>query len=148
MSVPGKAVVMHRVSRLIIPLFAIGYILSCLHVAPTRAHSSSPVSGQGQSQTEPAAPGPKDLDDEKLNLSQDQKNQIKQFRKDEKSQIDAVRNDSSLTPEQKEKKIRQIRRDTHKQVLGVLTPEQRKIVKERQRETRAARRGRYHRRAP
>ena len=148
MCVPGKAVIMHRVSRLLIPLFTIGYILSYSFVAPARAQSSSPGSGQGQPQTEPAAPGPKDFDDEKLNLSQDQKNQIKQFRENAKSQIEAVRNDSSLTPEQKEEKIRQIRRETHKQVLGVLTPEQRKIVKERQRERRAARRARHLRRMP
>lgn len=148
MCVPGKAVIMHRASRLLIPLFTIGYILFCSFAAPARAQSSSPGSGQGQPQTEPAAPGPKDFDDEKLNLSQDQKNQIKQFRENGKSQIEAVRNDSSLTPEQKEKKIRQIRRATHKQVLGVLTPEQRKIVKERQRERRAARRARHQRRSP
>ncbi len=139
---------MHRVSRLLIPLFTIVYILSGSIFAPVRAQSSSAGSGQSQSQTEPAAPGPKDFDDEKLNLSQDQKNQIKQFRENEKSQIEAVRNDSSLTPEQKEKKIRQIRHATHKQVLGVLTPEQRKILKERQRERRAARRARHHRRLP
>jgi hypothetical protein len=114
---------MHRVSWLLIPLFAISYMAFCSFVAPARAQSSSSGPGQGEPQSEPAVPGPKDFDDEKLNLSQDQRNQIKQIRANEKSQIDAVREDSSLTPEQKEKRIRQIRRATHKQVMGVLTPE-------------------------
>lgn len=131
---------MSRSNRILTCLFAIGCILSLATASTSKAQAPSPGSGQGQPQTEPPAPGPKDLDDEKLNLTQDQKNQIKGIRENAKSEIEAIRSDSSLSPQQKRKKIHEIRRETHKQVMGVLTPEQRKIVKERQRERRAARR--------
>ena len=71
-----------------------------------------------------------------LNLTDDQKAQIKQIREGARSQADAVKNDSSLSAEQKEAKMRQIHRDSHEQVVKVLTPEQRKQMRENMRERR------------
>jgi len=65
-----------------------------------------------------------------VNLTDDQKAQMKKIREDAKSQMDAVKNDSSLSAEQKQTKIKGIRRDSHKQVEAMLTPEQRKTMKE------------------
>ena len=71
-----------------------------------------------------------------LNLTDDQKVQIKQIHEGMRSKAEAVKNDSSLSADQKEAKIRDLRRDTHEQVKKVLTPEQRKQFEENMREHR------------
>lgn len=103
---------------------AAGVLAASLVSFHSAAHAALPQQG---SQAESHEQG----DDEKLNLTQDQKNQIKTIRDNEKSQIDSVRHDSSLTPEQKQNKIRGIRQGTDKQINGVLTPHQREELRER-----------------
>jgi periplasmic protein CpxP/Spy len=71
-----------------------------------------------------------------LNLTDDQKAQIKQIRESAHSQLDAVKNDSSLSADQKQAKTREIRRNSHEQMEKVLTPEQRKQFRENMRERR------------
>jgi protein CpxP len=66
----------------------------------------------------------------KLNLSDDQKSKIKDIRAKSMDQAKAVKADTTLTDAQKKAKMRDIRKDTHKQISGVLTPEQRKQWKE------------------
>lgn len=74
-----------------------------------------------------------------LNLTDDQKTQIKQIRTNRKSQVEAVNSDSALAPEAKQAKIRQIHMGTHKQVLKVLTPDQRQQMKANIRERQSER---------
>jgi len=74
-----------------------------------------------------------------LNMSDDQRAQIKQIREGARSRADAVKNDASLPAVQKEAKIREIRHDKHEQVKKVLTPEQRKQMEEKMREKRESR---------
>lgn len=111
---------------------------------------SAPAPSQDQQQTQapPQAEGPdaQDLDDQKLNLSLEQRKQLQQIRENGRAQVQAVRNDPSLTPAQKKHRIRQIRKTMHQQVMGVLSPEQRKIWRAKQRERREHRR--RHRRQP
>ena len=86
----------------------------------------------GQTQAAPAqqnAPAGPDL-----NLTDDQKAQMKKIHEDAKSQIDAIKNDSSLSPEQQQAKIRQIHHGQHQQVEKMLTPEHRKTMREWHRE--------------
>jgi Spy/CpxP family protein refolding chaperone len=64
-----------------------------------------------------------------LNLTADQKTQLKSIHESTKSQVDAVRNDSNLTAEQKEAKLRSIHQNTLQQVSGILTPEQREKMR-------------------
>ena len=71
-----------------------------------------------------------------LNLTDDQKTQVKQIREGAHSQLDAVKNDSSLSADQKQAKMREIRRNSHEQIEKVLTPEQRKQFRENMRERR------------
>jgi Spy/CpxP family protein refolding chaperone len=97
--------------------------------APTQA----PTTGQA-----PSAPAPgahamhkkhaKAMQNEmaKLNLTDDQKSQIKGIKAKAREQAQAVKSDASLTPAQKQDKIKSIRQDTRKQVMSVLTPEQQK----------------------
>jgi Spy/CpxP family protein refolding chaperone len=65
-----------------------------------------------------------------LNLTDDQKAQMKKIHEDAKSQIAAVNNDTSLSADQKQAKIQAIHRDTHKQTEALLTPEQRQQMKQ------------------
>jgi len=71
-----------------------------------------------------------------LNLTDDQKAQIKQIHEGTRSKVEAVNNDSSLSADQKQTKIHEIRRDMHEQVKKVLTPDQRKQFEENMREHR------------
>jgi Spy/CpxP family protein refolding chaperone len=93
----------------------------------TRAQEASQAPAQGQ---EHAAPAQKPMDRPNLNLTDDQKAQIKKIHEEAKSQVDAINNDSSLSADQKQAKIREVRKDSHKQVEAMLTPEQRKTMKE------------------
>jgi Spy/CpxP family protein refolding chaperone len=75
----------------------------------------------------------------KLNLSDDQKKQIHTARRQAQQQVETVKNDPSLTPEQKREKIHQIRRDESAAIDNTLTPEQREKYD-------AYRRARHHHR--
>jgi TolA-binding protein len=102
-----------------------GLLFACASPALTRAQSGSPDAGQTQAAPAKNAPAKPDL-----NLTDDQKAQMKKIRQDAKSQISAVQNDASLSADQKQEKLQQIHRDTHKQEEAVLTPEQKKTQRE------------------
>ena len=61
---------------------------------------------------------------EKLNLTDDQKAKVKPILQDHLQQMKAVRQDSSLSQEQKRDKIKSIHESLHEQISAVLTPEQ------------------------
>jgi periplasmic protein CpxP/Spy len=109
--------------------------------AIARAQNPPPAPpGQEPGQTQ-AGPGKTwnrdaDLNDPKLNLSDDQKTQIKKLRENQHAQLQALRNDSSLSEDQKREKFRQVRQDTTKQIEALLTPDQRKVWAEKQKEWR------------
>lgn len=74
-----------------------------------------------------------------LNLTDDQKAQIKKIHEDAKAKKDAVMADSSLSDADKQAKVKQIHHMTMKQARGVLTPEQREQLKANMRERHAER---------
>ena len=71
---------------------------------------------------------------EKLNLTEDQRAKLKPILQDQARQMKAVRDDPSLTPEQKAAKKKAIHETTHDQINAVLTPEQQEKFKEMKRE--------------
>lgn len=95
--------------------------------APAQSPPSQPAAGAPAQQPvqRPAAQGEEGAPLSKLGLSEDQKRQIHRIRKNSQQQVQAVKSDSSLTPEQQAQQTRQIRRKASQQVEGVLTPEQR-----------------------
>ncbi len=113
-----------------------GFLLVSMFPALSKAQNTAPDTAQGQSQAMPAQQDEKGAALANLNLSDDQKAQIKQIREGARSQVDAVKNDSSLSAEQKEVKIHSIHRDSHMQMKKVLTPEQLKQMHENMRERR------------
>ncbi len=65
------------------------------------------------------------------NLTPEQRAQLKSIHQSTRTQLEALRNDQSLTPEQRQARARSIGEATRQQVLGILTPEQQEMMKNR-----------------
>jgi Spy/CpxP family protein refolding chaperone len=103
--------------------------------APGAATSTGPVSPESQSGTSnsttqsapsasaPSSSQPKSIDEE-LQLTPDQKQKIAAVVDDENKQIGAVRDDSSMSLEQKQQKVMQIRQAGTPKIKAILTPDQ------------------------
>ena len=63
---------------------------------------------------------------QRLNLTHDEQNKLKPILDDEAKQVRAVRDDASLSPDQRRARIQQIRKSTRPQIEAVLTPDQQK----------------------
>lgn len=107
-------------------------LVVCATSVLTRAQGATQTSGQEQ-----AAPAQNAPNRPNLNLTDDQKAQMQKIHAGTKSQIEAINSDTSLTADQKEAKIRSVKRDSHKQIEAMLTPDQRKTMREWRREHRA-----------
>jgi Spy/CpxP family protein refolding chaperone len=73
-----------------------------------------------------------------LNLTDDQKAQIKKIHEDAKAKADAVKADTTLSDADKKAKFREIRKSAMTESKKVLTAEQRAQLKEKMKERRAA----------
>lgn len=124
---------MNRISKQI--AIAASFMLLSMFPALSKAQNTAP-DAQDQSQSMQSQRGEKGDFLAGLNLTDDQKSQIKQIREGARSQADAVKNDTSLSVDQKEAKLHAIHRDKHEQVSKVLTPEQRKMMREKMHERR------------
>jgi periplasmic protein CpxP/Spy len=71
---------------------------------------------------------------EKLNLTDDQKAKVKPILQDQMQQMKAVHEDSSLSQEQKQAKMKSIHESSHDQINAVLTPEQQAKFKQMRQE--------------
>jgi Spy/CpxP family protein refolding chaperone len=78
---------------------------------------------------------------QELNLTPEQKAELKSLRETEKQQAQAIKNDSSLTSEQKKAKFHELRKSSHEQMMAKLTPEQQQKFKEFRKEHRGHRGG-------
>ncbi|MGB9587715.1 MAG: Spy/CpxP family protein refolding chaperone, partial [Armatimonadota bacterium] len=67
---------------------------------------------------------------QQLDLTEDQKAKIQEIRKSTHEQLKALKADTSLTPEAKKTKAREIIEAQRSQILGVLTPEQQKKLEQ------------------
>jgi periplasmic protein CpxP/Spy len=79
---------------------------------------------------------------EKLNLTPEQKADLKRIRDNEKQQAQTIKNDSSLTPDQKKAKFQDLRKSSREQMMAKLTPDQQAKFKEMRKEHRGHRHGR------
>ena len=59
-----------------------------------------------------------------LNLTADQKSQMKEIQQNTKQQREAIKNDASLTPDQKKEKIKDLQKSHSEKVNNILTPDQ------------------------
>lgn len=74
-----------------------------------------------------------------LNLTDDQKAAIKKIHESTKEQVEAVSKDESLSADQKQAKVHQLRHSARVQFVKLLTPEQRQQMRANARALRAAR---------
>jgi len=65
-----------------------------------------------------------------LGLSDQQQSQLKALHEDGRKQMQAIRNDSSLTKEQKKQKFQELRAQQHEKMNAILTPEQQAKMKD------------------
>jgi Spy/CpxP family protein refolding chaperone len=134
--------IMKPLMALLLPvmlIFALGV------AGPARAQqNSSPTTPKPAAPVKPApaaspygnADAPEN--DPALQLTDDQKARIKTIRDDGNQQIQTVQKDTSLTADQKERKVKLIRKTTRAQVFAVLTPDQQKTWSWEQHERRDA----------
>jgi Spy/CpxP family protein refolding chaperone len=71
---------------------------------------------------------------EKLNLTDQQKQQVKDLHQKTMEQARAIRNDSSLSDADKKQKLQDLHKQTREQFLSMLTPEQKQQLKEMRQE--------------
>jgi periplasmic protein CpxP/Spy len=121
---------------------AAGFLALTFAPGITRAQSSQPPA-QDQDQSQ-AAPAQHQVHQHGamagLNLTDDQKAQMKKIHESTKAQLDAVNKDESLTADQKDAKIHQLRHGARLQMVKLLTPEQRQQMKANIQQMRASRR--------
>lgn len=98
--------------------------------------------GQGTAGAPPATPSghPGSVEDE-LQLTADQKAKLQPIIQDEMAQIDAVRNDNTMSMDQKQAKVQQIKQTSFPKIQAVLTPEQQKKLAELQQKARQQQQG-------
>lgn len=77
-----------------------------------------------------------------LNLTPEQQSDLKSIRENERQQFQAIKNDSSLTQDQKKAKFKEIRKSSHEQMMAKLTPDQQQKFKEMRKGHRGHWRGR------
>ena len=59
-----------------------------------------------------------------MNLTQTQKDQLSKMRSEVKSQVQSIRNDQSLTQDQKKEKMHSLKKEEQQKFKSVLTKEQ------------------------
>lgn len=91
---------------------------------------------RGTAGAQPGQPGhPATVEDE-LQLTADQKAKLQPIIQDEMSQINSVRSDTTLSMEQKQAKVQQIKQTSFPKIQAVLTPEQQKKLSDLQQRAR------------
>jgi Spy/CpxP family protein refolding chaperone len=79
-----------------------------------------------------------------LNLTADQKTQVQSIMQDQMQQAKSIRQDSSLSEDQKEAKIKELHESAHSKINAVLTPDQQKKFAEIRKEHRENHGGMKH----
>lgn len=138
-----------RVSRSTIPLYLFALVLA---ISLSAAAQSPGTNQSSQSQSAPAQSAPatppsaqqntpssggqsaQSNEDNPLNLTEDQKAKLRPIIMDENQQMEALRNDTSMTQDQKIAKASQIRAEASPKIKAILTPEQLQKLAELQQE--------------
>ncbi|HEV2728898.1 MAG TPA: hypothetical protein VGV15_02605 [Terriglobales bacterium] len=109
---------------------ALALAISLTAVAQTSTTSNPPPQAPAQGQAGSAGntsqdrAQPQQEEDNPLNLTDEQKQKLRPIIANETQQMDAVRNDPSMTQEQKVTKVNQIRDEASPKIKAILTPEQ------------------------
>jgi Spy/CpxP family protein refolding chaperone len=83
-----------------------------------------------------------------LNLTAEQKDQLKALREESKQQRDAIMQNTGLAEADKKQQLAALRKDAREKLLAVLTPEQREKLEAHRKEMKTRREGMKGKRAP
>jgi Spy/CpxP family protein refolding chaperone len=97
----------------------------------TDAATTSPAGGNMQNRKQAAKQMMREL-----NLSKDQTKEMKEVRQNTKAQREAIKNDATLTDEQKKEKVKALAKESGQKISKILTPEQLAKLKAMQAERR------------
>ena len=118
------------------------FILSGAMVLPMAAlaQTASTASGDNAAQAQSDKRGERgEKFAKELNLTPQQQADLKSIRESMKQQAQAIKNDSSLTADQKKAKFKELRKSSHEQMMAKLTPDQQAKFKEMRKEHRGHR---------
>lgn len=108
--------------------------------SPATGAQASPSQTAPQTSTTPgttpgAAPSPSQTsDDNPINLTDEQQTKLRPILLDERMQMEALQNDTTMTTDQKVAKAQQIREAAAPKIKAILTPEQLQKLSEMQKE--------------
>ncbi len=123
-------------------------LLSGLAFAQDTTQSASPApTPQKQARRDQAQRRLQHLS-QQLNLTDDQKEKLRPIIQDEVQQMKSVHDDSSLTQQQRHRKMRQIHESFRPQIEAVLTPEQKQKLEMMQRDRGGHQHMRHNQTAP
>ncbi len=106
-------------------LFSVAAFAQTSGASPQASMPQAQTAPQSQAGSSAATPQSRQASiDDELQLTSDQKQRIQAVVDDENKQMGAVRDDSSMSPDQKQQKAIQIRRDGATRIKAVLTPDQ------------------------
>jgi Spy/CpxP family protein refolding chaperone len=92
---------------------------------PAQSTPSQAAPGQAsQAVPQHARPQAQAGDDNPLNLTEEQKAKLRPILQDQNQQMEALRNDTSMTQEQKIAKANEVRQNASPKIRAILTPEQ------------------------
>lgn len=114
---------MKKSKEILIVALALG--LACLVSNATAQSTEKPARGE-----HPRAEKARERIGDKLGLTEAQKAQMKAIQAEQKTAMDALRNDTSLTQEQRREKARALRQSFGERRNAVLTPDQQTIAAE------------------
>jgi protein CpxP len=129
-----------RITKISAPILSFALALAISLPAAAQSSTSNPSSQSAPTQTAPPPPSSMQQnapsaaspnsapaqanEDNPLNLTDDQKSKLRPIIADENQQMEALRNDTSMTQAQKVDKANQIRAQASPKIKAVLTPEQ------------------------
>jgi periplasmic protein CpxP/Spy len=118
---------MLRITKLAAPYFAVLLFFGCSLVARAQDTGTQQPNPQAQTGMHHGQRGNRlEWLSKQLNLTDDQKAKVKPILDDQGKQMRAVREDTSLSQEQKRDKMKEIHEKTDSQINDILTPEQQK----------------------
>lgn len=120
---------MPRIKAMTCPLAMLVLLTASLLLAQTRTSppTSAPPATTGQTPTQ--GRGRRQPCWQQAGVSQSAAQQHRQIEENSRAQIETVCSDSSLSPQQKEQKIHQLREESRKQLAGLLNPQQEQALK-------------------
>ncbi|MGC2529022.1 MAG: hypothetical protein WA639_14835 [Candidatus Acidiferrum sp.] len=125
-------------------MVAAGFVALTFAPGISRAQDTAQPPAQDQSQAAPAAPAQQTAKRhgamQGLNLTEDQQTAMNKIHESTKAKVEALKQDESLTADQKAAQIHQLRRNARVEMAKLLTPEQRQQMRANVRAMRAARR--------